>query len=186
MNLKTNPLLRLITAAVLLAASSSAMAQGGTSNLKFQFVSATATNTSGTNCPPTNPCTLQSVLGQSGSRTHGPVGRANTANAYLVAAGTYKVAASFLGNFGLALFYGGFPADFAGVGGQTDQLLPVTLAARDLKNNVTVLSGDLNDNGVVDAGDAASVLTFTSHGQYSVFDGFHIEGATESVSARSS
>ncbi len=181
MNLKTNPLLRLITAAVLLAASSSAMAQGGTSNLKFQFVSATATNTSGTNCPPTNPCTLQSVLGQSGSRTHGPVGRANTANAYLVAAGTYKVAASFLGNFGLALFYGGFPADFAGVGGQTDQLLPVTLAARDLKNNVTVLSGDLNDNGVVDAGDAASVLTFTSHGQYSVFDGFHIEGATESA-----
>ena len=181
MTLKTQALLRLATAAVLLAASSSALAQVGGSNLRFQFVTATATNTSGTSCPSHDPCTLQSVLEQYRGRSHGPIGRTNPSNAYLLAAGTYKVAVSFPESFGTALFYGGFPADFAGYTNFTDASFRAALPTRDLKNNVTVLSGDLNDNGIVDAGDAASVVTFASHGQYSEFDGFHIEGATESA-----
>ncbi|MCX7062971.1 MAG: choice-of-anchor D domain-containing protein, partial [Gammaproteobacteria bacterium] len=79
----------------------------------------------------------------------------------------------------VAALYGGFPADIPKPANDDDFL--VKLAARDLKKNVTVLSGDLNDNGIVDEGDATSVVTLQSRLRGTILDGFHIEGALESA-----
>ncbi|MCX7060611.1 MAG: choice-of-anchor D domain-containing protein [Gammaproteobacteria bacterium] len=44
-----------------------------------------------------------------------------------------------------------------------------------------MLSGDLNNNGIADDGDATSVISFQSRGLNTLIDGFHIEGALESA-----
>ena len=184
MTRNTHPLLRLATAALLLAASSAAMAQSSSSNLKFGYVSSTAIPGSGS-CRPDDPCSLQDVANLAAQPGRGdleiPPGRANSFTVYLLSAGTYKVPLNFLEGRTVIQLYGGFPANFAGAEGQTDASFPLLLASRDLKNNVTVLSGDLNDNGIVDEGDATSVVTFQSRGLNTLIDGFHIEGALESA-----
>jgi len=185
MNLKTDPLLRLAAAALLLAASSSALAQGSSSNMSFQFVSSTVPPGSGASCRANDPCSLQDIansLAEVGKGdADGPATKANPYTVYLLEAGTYKVPLSLLQGRAVAPLYGGFPPGFAGYTSFTDASFPGALATRDLKNNVTVLSGDLNNNGIVDAGDAASVVTLTSRLAGTLLDGFHIEGGLESA-----
>ncbi len=185
MTLKTHPLLRLATAALLLAASSSAMAQSGGTFLAYKYVSPTAIPGSSTNCSAENPCSLQDVAGDVAFPGRGdtdfPASRGYPFTVYLLAAGTYKVPISLLEGRIVTQLYGGFPADFAGAKPANDADFLVVLAARDLKKNVSVLSGDLNDNGIVDEGDATSVITFQSRLTTTLIDGFHIEGALESA-----
>ncbi|ROH93283.1 hypothetical protein ED208_01795 [Stagnimonas aquatica] len=171
MTLKTHPLLRMTTAALLLAASSSALAQGSSSNMRFVYISSTAELQAAAN-----------ELAKVGKGdVDGPATKANPYNVYLLAAGTYKVPLNLLEGRAVAALYGGFPPGFAGYTSFTDASFPGALATRDLKNNVTVLSGDLNNNGIVDDGDAASVVTLTSRLTATILDGFHIEGALESA-----
>ena len=169
MTLKTHPLLRLATAALLLAASSSAMAQSGGTFMSYVFIKSQSELEAAAN-------ELASV---GRGDADGPANRGLPYEVYLLAAGTYKVPLNLLQGRTVAALYGGFPADVPKPANDAD--LPVKLAARDLKKDVTVLSGDLNDNGIVDEGDATSVVTLQSRLRGTILDGFHIEGALESA-----
>ena len=170
---------RLTTAALLLAASSSAMAQGGRGGDRYLYV---APSGSGTVCNLASPCTLQEALSkpQALNGKSPEPSRTVSRNMILLAPGTYKMNAIDLpADFESVAIIGGFPA--SGVSIQTEREFQAALSQRDLKANVAVLSGDLNGNGTVDAGDAATVVTINLRAPGTALDGVRIEGATESA-----